>query len=225
LYFIGLDLGQAQDPSALAIIEVDRDRQDRQDLLTLSYLHRWPLGTRYPEIVAEVVELVSMEPIFYPQLVVDGTGVGAAIVDLFCQANMKAQLSSVLITAGHHEAYENGTWRVSKVQLVSKMQAVFQTNRLRMPPDLPQSDILEEELMNFRVKVTAAGNETFEAWRERDHDDLVLAVALAVWAAERHPRGDPGEPIALGHRPDVFAPWAWKVPDPSYYRRGDRGFF
>jgi hypothetical protein len=29
--------------------------------------------------------------------------------------------------------------------------------------------------------MTAAGNETFESWRERDHDDLVLSVALACW--------------------------------------------
>jgi len=35
------------------------------------------------------------------------------------------------------------------------------------------------------VKVTTAGNETFEAWRERDHDDLVLAVGIAAWVAER----------------------------------------
>ena len=30
-----------------------------------------------------------------------------------------------------------------------------------------------------------SGNETFESWRERDHDDLVLAVALAAWLGER----------------------------------------
>jgi hypothetical protein len=42
-----------------------------------------------------------------------------------------------------------------------------------------------QELMNFRVKVAASANETFEAWRERDHDDLVLAVANAAWVGER----------------------------------------
>jgi hypothetical protein len=42
----------------------------------------------------------------------------------------------------------------------------------------------------FQVKITAAGNETFESWRERDHDDMVLAVVLACWAASRAlPRG------------------------------------
>jgi hypothetical protein len=32
------------------------------------------------------------------------------------------------------------------------------------------------------IGVTAAGNETFEAWRDHDHDDLVLAVALPLYA-------------------------------------------
>jgi hypothetical protein len=42
-----------------------------------------------------------------------------------------------------------------------------------------------QELLAFRVKVAASANETFEAWRERDHDDLVLAVAVAAWTGER----------------------------------------
>jgi hypothetical protein len=35
------------------------------------------------------------------------------------------------------------------------------------------------------VKITPATNEVFGAWREGQHDDLVLAVAIAVWQAER----------------------------------------
>ena len=41
------------------------------------------------------------------------------------------------------------------------------------------------DLETFRVKVTAAANETFGAWREGQHDDLVLAVGIAAWQAER----------------------------------------
>jgi hypothetical protein len=44
---------------------------------------------------------------------------------------------------------------------------------------------LAEELGKFRVKINmASATESFEAWRERYHDDLVLAVALAAWAGE-----------------------------------------
>jgi hypothetical protein len=39
-------------------------------------------------------------------------------------------------------------------------------------------------LGTFTVRITEAGNESFEAWREKDHDDLMLAVVLACWAAE-----------------------------------------
>ena len=31
--------------------------------------------------------------------------------------------------------------------------------------------------------MTADRNETFEAWREKDHDDLVLALALHIGRA------------------------------------------
>ena len=40
--------------------------------------------------------------------------------------------------------------------------------------------ILIRELETFRVKITEAANETFGAWREGQHDDLLLAVALAA---------------------------------------------
>jgi len=47
------------------------------------------------------------------------------------------------------------------------------------------ASVLVKELENFRVKITVNANETFESWRERDHDDLVLAVAMATWLGER----------------------------------------
>jgi hypothetical protein len=40
---------------------------------------------------------------------------------------------------------------------------------------------LVRELSGFRVTITARTNETFGAGTRGGHDDLVLAVALAVW--------------------------------------------
>ena len=68
---------------------------------------------------------------------------------------------------------------------MSVLQVVFQTERLRIASSLPLRPILIDELLNFRAKVTTTGNNTFEAWRESVHDDLVLALAIAVWYAER----------------------------------------
>jgi hypothetical protein len=44
-------------------------------------------------------------------------------------------------------------------------------------------------LSTFRVKVNIAmAQESFEFWREKDHDDLVLAAALPLWYPERAQR-------------------------------------
>jgi len=45
---------------------------------------------------------------------------------------------------------------------------------------LPFADDLVRELSDFRVKLTARGRATYAA-RLGGHDDLVVAVALAVW--------------------------------------------
>jgi hypothetical protein len=40
--------------------------------------------------------------------------------------------------------------------------------------------------------VTEAANETFGTWPEGRHDDLVLAIMIAAWAAEHAPMGVQG---------------------------------
>ena len=62
---------------------------------------------------------------------------------------------------------------------------------------MAEADALVAELNDFRVKITAAANETFAAADERRHDDLVLSVALACWYAVRQPRW-PAEPFSHG---------------------------
>ena len=51
--------------------------------------------------------------------------------------------------------------------------------------NLPERELLVKELLAFKVKVSAAGNESFEAWRARDHDDTVLATAIGIWYGEQ----------------------------------------
>ena len=62
---------------------------------------------------------------------------------------------------------------------------LLQTRRLRIAKSLPNTAILVRELETFKVKITELANESFGAWREGQHDDLVLAVAMAAWAGER----------------------------------------
>ncbi len=57
----------------------------------------------------------------------------------------------------------------------------LQTRTLRVARELPEAEILINELLNFEVKITAPANDTYGAWREGTHDDLVLAVAMVCW--------------------------------------------
>jgi hypothetical protein len=45
--------------------------------------------------------------------------------------------------------------------------------------------MLVREIQNFQVKINLeTAHDSYGAWREGTHDDLVLAVALALWVAE-----------------------------------------
>jgi hypothetical protein len=187
-YYSGLDLGQMQDYSALAVVERTTHPHPEQPKKTLDHfavrhLHRWPLGTAYPAIVADVRTLFAAPPLTSTTLAVDQTGVGRAVVDLFRAAGITASLWPLTIT--HGESGHGST--VAKKNLVGAVQVPLQDRRLKIAESLPLAPVLAEELCLFRVKVTLSANETFEAWRERDHDDLVLALALALYVGSFPP--------------------------------------
>jgi hypothetical protein len=186
----GLDLGQRQDYSALAVAE-QVVGQDRRRAFHFRHLHRWPLGTPYtaPEggpngICEDLCDLIDRagRPVV---LVLDGTGVGRPVVDIFWRYGLGVKrLAPVTITAGSQATCQGGWWNVPKRDLAGAVAAGLEQRTLHIAPGLRLTKVLTKELTTFKVKVTAAGNETFESWRERDHDDLVLAVALAVWFGE-----------------------------------------
>jgi hypothetical protein len=180
-YVVGLDLGQSADYSALAVLTRTVPQGGGEAAYTVGHLHRWPLGTDYPAIVADVAALVGRPPLDHPVVCIDEAGVGKAVLDLFRrEQRLSARLVPFLVTGGRAAtSAAGGGWHLPKVQLVSTLQALLQSGRLRLAA-VPGRELLVKELLAFRVKLTAAGNETFEAWRERDHDDLVFAVAMAV---------------------------------------------
>ncbi len=52
---------------------------------------------------------------------------------------------------------------------------------LKIAASLDHARLLLQELVNFQAKITDAANVVTGAWREGAHDDLVLALALALW--------------------------------------------
>jgi hypothetical protein len=200
-FTVGCDLGQARDFTAIAILErvrvtterlaqpgFEQPRYERRETAEehLRHLQRLPLGTAYPEIVSVLATMMKALPA-RPRpahLVVDATGVGRPVVDMIRSAGLRPV--AVTITGGFDEANPSALdWRVPKRNLVSALAVLLQSGRLRISPQLSEADNLVRELLNFKVKVSPAGHDSYEAWRESIHDDLVLATAIATWWSER----------------------------------------
>ena len=201
---IGVDLGQAQDFTAIAGIEVrqrykpikirpggfeadyGRYVPDGENYCMIRFLERLPLGTPYPDQVRRVetvfrgVEQIQRKA---PSLVVDATGCGRPVFDMFKEANLKPK--GITIHGGNNVSTVSGLYNVPKRDLVGVLQVLFQNGRIKISGRLPERETLERELLNFKVKINIKGHDSYEAWRENEHDDLVLAVAVGCWFSER----------------------------------------
>ena len=99
--------------------------------------------------------------------------------------DVRSQIVPVVITGGDSVSEENGRFRVPKKDLVAAVSVLLQQDVLQVPTKLELAETLIDEMLNFRIRVNLEGAMTYEAWRSRDHDDLVLAVALACRQAQR----------------------------------------
>jgi hypothetical protein len=167
---------------------VPRDSKGRPaPTYTVRHLFRWPQRTSYTDVADGVVKTYAAPPLADTPLVIDHTGVGTAVYDVLRKAKPKARLVPATITGGTRTTIsDGGRWGVPKAELAGVVQALLGTRRLGVSKDLPLAKVLGAELANFKVKVNAeTGSESYAAWRENEHDDLVLAVALACWFAEK----------------------------------------
>jgi Terminase RNaseH-like domain len=179
-YVVGVDLGQMQDYTAFCVIRrVEED--GHKPVFQVAHLSRLPLGTTYPAIVAHVAErMVSPQLRGKAELVIDMTGVGRPVYDLFREFGLSP--IGVCITGGSAITNTENVWNIPKGHLVSRIQALLHDGRLKIHKDLPDAPALVSELQDFRINFTESGYATFNA-RSGKHDDLVLALAIGLWRA------------------------------------------
>ncbi|NTU60725.1 MAG: hypothetical protein HGA95_00090 [Caldiserica bacterium] len=212
-YICGLDLGQRQDYTAFVVLEIISTKDDirasvqkrRNGDGSITEIHnggsttkhivnldvreavRFTLGTPYTEIVNTVLNAMAMlEPGRDDhKLVIDATN-NTAVVDYLKQEHTtrrcRFEILPVSITAGGSVNYDNGMYKVPKIQLIQQTQLAFEQKILRFAQGMEYLDLLTGELENYQVTISDTGSEIYNA-RSREHDDLVLALALPVWYA------------------------------------------
>jgi hypothetical protein len=202
--FVGLELGQAQEFTALAIVEkTEADPYSYDPTLAsyaVRYLERFPIGTSYLEIFHRVEEVFADLALKQGSLVVDQTGVGKPILDLLMNSRLSDRLTRLTMTAGLQGNWEvNRGWPVPKQDFVGQLQILLQSRRIQIADLLPLASLLVKELENFRMKlVLKTSEDPLAQWRDGMNDDLVLAVAIAVWQGERDQITRSFAPMVLG---------------------------
>lgn len=194
-YFMGLDIGRAQDPSALSLNArvwrtpqggPDRDVQKYSAFYHTLLLNRFPLQTPYEQIEDACEAVYHAAPLRGQRVyfVADQTGVGDPVV--LSMRRKGVAVVGIKITSGHDASQPAlDQYNVSKAALVTSLVKVVQTYRLLIDEHLPALHMFYDELNQFGYKVNPdTGNLTYEALDAQVHDDLVIAQALPLWYGE-----------------------------------------
>lgn len=193
--YVGLDLGQASDYTALVIVEHTAPR------MAIRHVERPALGTPYPKIVSWVCNLLDAPQMAdVKALLIDATGVGRAVLDMFRLIELPCDIIPITITGGNNASRDNSGMRyVPKRDLIASIQVPLQEKTLVFANGMPLGPVLRAELLNFKMKINTRGHDSYEAggasdWREGEHDDIVLAAALPCWYIQR---GLGGVPVSV----------------------------
>lgn len=227
-FVIGVELGRISDVTAIAVVESStlpflRSEEERSrgwvsvrrvyqgpdgkevrehppGTFALRHLERISAGLSYPEIVGRVESLELL--LKTPAIVLDATGVGKAAVELFRKSD---HVMAFTLTAGQQMTEDGRSYRIPKRDVITSTQVLMQTGRLKLARSLPHAALLARELINFRFKLNQERSNDILDWREGPDDDLVLALAIAAYQAERQP----GLGHTFGYRESTYSGWGF----------------
>lgn len=184
-YLVGLDLGQQHDYTVLTVLELSLGK-DMVPKYCLRDIKRYPIKTDYMHIVSDVTEILENDKLSKKtSFIIDYSGVGAPIYDVFRASAINASPIGVSITGGNNTHWrDNTTAIVAKKDIVSTIQVVIQNKRLIIPMNLSLMRELEKEFLNFKAKLTKTATVKFEAKGSSFHDDIVMSLGIALWYGE-----------------------------------------
>jgi hypothetical protein len=183
-----------------------RERLEAREGVKLEYrvrhLERHP--SRYASVaqrIPEVAHKIGEDFI----LVVDITATGRPAYSLIL-GELETSLKGTPIHFKHGPVTVSGVaggvsrspdvgYLVPRRDLISAAQILFDEGQLKIAEGLELAGALKDELLAFKRRAT--NPDDLEAWRESEDDDLVLAVATSVWAAERFMRKRDSVPLGV----------------------------
>ena len=185
-YYIGVDLGKSHDHTAIVIVErVEADVYNLQRevlRLDLRYAERVALGTPYTVVTERIRRIVAdLNRWGQCELVVDASGVGEPVMDMLRGSSMGCSVIAVKITGGEKATRSGNEWHVPKGDLIAAVQMVLEKGQLKIARKLKETGALVRELLDMQATLGGNGRVRMGADGYGQHDDLVIALALACW--------------------------------------------
>ena len=190
-YWLGVDLAQAQDNTALVCIHDEClpmwGPSSRQVLgprrRTIVFADKFK-GVSYPDIVSHVIRTILKEPLRGRcRLVIDASGLGRVVSDLLF--DQRVEHHAIQMTVGQNWVEKDRYVNVGKTLLLETLSLLFATGDLMFAHDLPLREDILAELETFQLETTAAGNQVITQGRSgQHHGDLAIALAVACFASE-----------------------------------------
>ena len=187
-HIISLSLGGPGKPSGLAVVKPgteywhpkgDESQLDSANHFEVRHLERLAAGRPYPAIVARVREMAAARDLRNGEysLLIDITEVGRSPVRLF--ENHGLYPEPVDVTSAAEASYQNGVQQLPRRDMIGAAQVALQSDKLKVSDKLELAAALLTDLQAFDPTLTGS------AARNGQNDDLVNAVAIAVWWADR----------------------------------------
>ncbi|MCK9569672.1 hypothetical protein M0R72_12085 [Candidatus Pacearchaeota archaeon] len=187
-FILALDPAQLRDWSALAAIDMQYKVERKRFEYSLVAMNR-KQALPYDQIVDWVIKALK-NPAFNthspPEFVLDATGVGVAVNDMFRAKHIRTK--AVTITVGNGLNREGSIIHLGKARLVGKFLGAFDAGKVHVNPDMPIWPAVEREMLSFRAEMSAQGRVKLEA-EQGEHDDMLFALALCIWYGEEILRG------------------------------------
>lgn len=127
------------------------------------------------------------------RLVVDATGLGMPVVEMLAAARLPCTVMPVVMTGGFGEHSDGRIWHVPKMDLLGGLHGLLEREELKIARRIREAGSLVQELTKVEARVRGNGRVRVGAEGSGVHDDLVIAVALACWAARKGAVGRSGE--------------------------------
>jgi len=199
-FVAGLDVAQQHDWTALAVLELiyAPNNHKKLDEVRLVALERWQ--KLYPDTLQELGVIFSEATLKRRTiLATDATGPGLHLYEdmvrdealLSCVG--KERITPVVITPGQNEGRDRKFRMVPKHLLITRLQSAIRRRQIRVPRKLPLYNVLESEIEGCELKIREGSKHVTFSNIPRDggpeHDDTILALALAWWRANHRPEG------------------------------------